>query len=133
MLSPDCLDEQTITAFVSSELPAAALARVEAHIAGCASCRSIVADAAYGAIATTQDGPAVATEPGTSSKPWAAFVPAPGAVIADTYRVESILGHGGMGAVLAARHVERGHRVAIKIMHHGGRTAAARLLREARN
>jgi serine/threonine-protein kinase len=39
-----------------------------------------------------------------------------GEVIADKYRVEEIIGIGGMGAVVAARHLELGARVAIKVL-----------------
>jgi eukaryotic-like serine/threonine-protein kinase len=125
--TPECLDPQTIAAFVAGRLDASLLQRVEAHVAGCALCRSSVADAAYGAIARSQQTPAPAEQrPG-----WASFVPATGEVIADKYRIEVMLGHGGMGAVLAARHVELGHRVAIKILHQSGPSAQARLLREA--
>jgi serine/threonine protein kinase len=59
----------------------------------------------------------------------------PGAMIGDKYRVERILGKGGMGVVLAARHVELNQDVAIKVL----RTSAtaheetkARFLREGR-
>lgn len=51
------------------------------------------------------------------------------------YRVESILGKGGMGIVVGARHETLNHRVAIKILSSTGRaqpTALARFLREAR-
>ena len=51
------------------------------------------------------------------------------------YRVESVLGKGGMGIVVGARHETLNHRVAIKILSSTGRaqpTALARFLREAR-
>jgi serine/threonine protein kinase len=61
-------------------------------------------------------------------------IPDVGSVIADKYEVERVLGSGGMGVVVAARHVQLGQRVAIKFM----RTVAAanpdsvtRFLREA--
>ena len=56
-----------------------------------------------------------------------------GAVIADKYLVESVLGRGGMGLVLAAQHMELGHRVAIKVLLHyrDDAAAAVRFLREA--
>ena len=45
-----------------------------------------------------------------------ASVPAIGAVIAGKYRVESVVGSGGMGVVLCATHVGLGQRVAIKVL-----------------
>jgi serine/threonine-protein kinase len=42
--------------------------------------------------------------------------PKPGSILAGVYRVESVLGVGGMGAVVAAKHLELGRRVAIKVM-----------------
>src|SRR5512139_2284374 len=40
----------------------------------------------------------------------------PGDLLAAKYRVEKVLGAGGMGMVVAARHVELGQRVALKFM-----------------
>lgn len=42
--------------------------------------------------------------------------PAPGTLFADKYRIERLLGVGGMGYVLAARHVHLDERVAIKML-----------------
>jgi eukaryotic-like serine/threonine-protein kinase len=61
--------------------------------------------------------------------------PAPGSVVGGKYEVERILGSGGMGVVLAAKHVELRQRVAIKVMRTTGAedpTAVTRFLREAR-
>ena len=58
-----------------------------------------------------------------------------GTVIADKYTVESVLGVGGMGAVVAARHRQLDELVAIKVMTHSmSKVAEAvpRFLREAR-
>ncbi len=43
-------------------------------------------------------------------------MPAIGAVIAGKYRIESVVGSGGMGVVLCATHVGLGQRVAIKVL-----------------
>jgi serine/threonine-protein kinase len=62
-------------------------------------------------------------------------IPRPGEVIAAKFEVERVLGEGGMGVVLAARHIQLGQRVAIKFMHAESArdpSAAARFLREAR-
>jgi serine/threonine protein kinase len=62
-------------------------------------------------------------------------LPAVGDVFAGKYRIEGVLGIGGMGAVLAARHLHLDERVAIKVMlpqvEEDGATAM-RFLREAR-
>ncbi len=46
----------------------------------------------------------------------AASIPALGDVIVGKYRVDSILGSGGMGVVLCATHLSLGQRVAIKVL-----------------
>ncbi len=50
------------------------------------------------------------------------------------YRIEHELGHGGMGAVYAAVHLETGRRVALKVLSHqlDSPEARARFLREGR-
>jgi eukaryotic-like serine/threonine-protein kinase len=62
-------------------------------------------------------------------------VPRPGDVLGGKYEVERVLGAGGMGVVLAARHVELGQRVALKFLnaqYAGNAEVVARFLREAR-
>ena len=59
----------------------------------------------------------------------------PGEVLAGKYRVERVLGRGGMGFVVAARNVDLGKRVAIKMMlpaAMGVKQAVERFEREAR-
>jgi len=46
----------------------------------------------------------------------ASFMPTPGEVIADKYRIDSIVGSGGMGVVLSATHLALGQHVAIKVL-----------------
>jgi serine/threonine protein kinase len=59
----------------------------------------------------------------------------PGDVIAGKFRVERVLGEGGMGYVVAARHLQLGQMVALKFMREEICTAdyKSRFLREARN
>jgi len=56
-------------------------------------------------------------------------------VIAGKFEVEKLLGEGGMGYVVSARHKQLGQRVALKFMHEEVLTAAfrSRFLREARH
>jgi serine/threonine-protein kinase len=59
-----------------------------------------------------------------------------GDVLASKYRVERVLGSGGMGVVVAAQHVALHHKVALKLMLPGAAAdsdAVARFLREARS
>ena len=65
----------------------------------------------------------------------APFEPVPGAVVADKYRVERVLGEGGMGVVVAATHLGLDQRVAIKVLHRDARRnaeAVERFQREAK-
>jgi eukaryotic-like serine/threonine-protein kinase len=60
---------------------------------------------------------------------------APGDVIAERYRVERVVGEGGMGVVLAAEHLVLGERVAVKLLlpeAAKNADAVARFQREAR-
>ena len=54
-----------------------------------------------------------------------------GTLVAAKYRIERPIGSGGMGVVFAARHLELGKRVALKVLR-GGKGEEARFLREAR-
>lgn len=62
-------------------------------------------------------------------------VPPPGTVIAEKYRIERLIGEGGMGAVLAATHLHLRTEVALKFLLGGGAknpAQAERFAREAR-
>lgn len=59
----------------------------------------------------------------------------PGDILLGKYQIEKVLGQGGMGVVVAARHVDLGQRYAIKFLLPTGLTheeAVTRFLREAR-
>jgi serine/threonine protein kinase len=59
-----------------------------------------------------------------------------GDVLAGKYRVERVLGAGGMGVVVAAHHIQLDERVALKFLLPealGDAEAVARFAREARN
>ncbi len=60
-------------------------------------------------------------------------VPVEGEVLAGKYRVERILGKGGMGVVVAATHLQLGQRVAIKfLLENATQEIIRRFIREAR-
>jgi len=63
------------------------------------------------------------------------LLPQVGELVVDKYRVLGALGAGGMGAVLEARHVSLGHKVALKVLQQlgtGEDEASLRFFREAR-
>ncbi len=57
-----------------------------------------------------------------------------GDVLAGRYRVERVLAIGGMGVVVAAKHITLGHRVAVKVLTHNADSSQsnARFLTEAK-
>jgi serine/threonine-protein kinase len=60
---------------------------------------------------------------------------APGALVGGRFKVERLIGRGGMGEVYAARHTQTGKEVALKLIHAkpgSGETQVRRFLREAR-
>ena len=60
-------------------------------------------------------------------------VPVEGEVLAGKYRIERVLGRGGMGVVLAAKHLQLGQRVAIKLLlENATQDIVSRFIREAR-
>jgi serine/threonine-protein kinase len=62
-------------------------------------------------------------------------LPQPGDVVGGKFKVEGVLGTGGMGVVLVARHVQLGQKVAIKVLRRNTAAspdAVSRFLREAR-
>ena len=61
--------------------------------------------------------------------------PAPGQVIGGRFRIDQVIGAGGMGIVMSATHLELGHRVAIKFMREDkleSEGTVERFIREAR-
>jgi eukaryotic-like serine/threonine-protein kinase len=58
-----------------------------------------------------------------------------GQIVAEKYEVVRVVGEGGMGRVVEARHLDLGQNVALKIMHEdalGDADSVSRFLREAR-
>jgi serine/threonine protein kinase len=119
----ECLPPEIVAGFVAGALDGAEVREVEAHLAECAACAGVVADAAYGAGDEGVDT--------LASRQPAAPLLEPGTLWAGKYRIERLLGRGGMASVFSAFHEELGHRVAIKVLHSDDSGAATRLIREA--
>ena len=76
-----------------------------------------------------------ASDPAMNQGPTSLSPLEPGAVLAGKYRIERIIGQGGMGIVAAAHHIQLEQRVALKLMLPHAMVsgeAVSRFLREAR-
>jgi serine/threonine protein kinase/predicted ATPase len=125
-----CLTGEELASLVAGALDPSELGWAEAHLARCSACRGTVADALHGMGYADSTAAVNAVAAGSTAND-TLF---PGDLVGAKYRIESRLGGGGMGEVFAARHLELGHRVAIKVLHPRVEdpNAKARFLHEAR-
>ncbi|HEX5661078.1 MAG TPA: protein kinase [Polyangiales bacterium] len=123
------LDEDTVILLAQGALGGGSLERAEEHLAQCDACRSLLAESLQDAEHALADPDATQAVPVLDGS---LDVPPVGAVLVDKYRVESVIGSGGMGVVLAATHLVLGSKVAIKVLRRTGASEIARFLREAR-
>ena len=86
---------------------------MRAHIDECADCRRLIADVGV----LGKSGPVESDGAALTRHAQPEHILGPGAVISGKYQVLHVLGTGGMGKVLAARHLDLGQTVAIKVMH----------------
>jgi serine/threonine-protein kinase len=119
-----CLDDNTIAALVEGLLAKDDLARIDAHIDGCAACRQLLSNVAP----LLEPAPSRAPRPPSSPSftisetveldqiKWKATMRV-GTTLRDKWRLERLLGVGGTAAVYEATHKNNGSRVAIKIIH----------------
>ncbi len=148
----ECLDEQTVVAFVNGELTGDALAAVERHLLVCSDCTTLVALAAQApehktpsrnraGDPTREPTPQAIPDPITTlpdvAEPGvnASTPPGPGSAVG-RYRLLHLVGRGGMGEVYAAHDPELDRKVAIKILRadtYADDVESARLLREAQS
>lgn len=135
---PPCPPEATLVAYAEGTAPVASRAAIESHMASCSDCRVIVSmlaksetAAGVDALASTALATTVVTDDPESPK----RLFTPGEIFEGKYRVERLIGAGGMGMVVEATHFGLDRRVAIKFMRHETRDvpeAAMRFFREAR-
>src|SRR5262245_51640942 len=70
---------------------------------------------------------------GVAGAPEGRMLPEPGDLIADRYRIDTVLGRGGMGVAYAATNVVTGKRIALKwILRDHNANRLRRVVREAR-
>ncbi len=121
-LSPESLD-----AFLRGTSGAERAITIESHIDTCEECRVLLSNL----VRNRRD---VAL--GETQQVVGAWLPvAEGETIAGKYRVEKLIGSGGMGVVMAAFHLQLNQRVALKFMQPGlsaDGQSAMRFQREAR-
>jgi hypothetical protein len=122
-----CLDDEEAVAFAQGRLSAEERAAIEAHLDGCATCRTLVAE-----LARLEPAPPSLVDEVTTP----AWTPAPGARIG-RYALTRVLGAGTAGIIYEGDDPELARKVAIKILRPvAGRDSAAereRLLHEARS
>jgi len=130
----DCLDEDALLDFFEQRMDATERASVDRHIDACPACRALVATLAI-AQPTPEARDGDDDDP-TGLLPRAPEEPpnpyAPGDVLADRYRLDAIVGEGGMGVVWAATHLVTRKAVALKILKVREPEHERRFVREAR-
>jgi serine/threonine protein kinase len=145
----DCLDESTVWSFLHEALPAPEVAKIRQHLGVCEPCRGLVAEVVKSLGPVRRSEPTIrdvgaavsivakakvddrATDPRSRS----VDTVREGEIIDGKYRVERVLGRGGMGYVVLATHLKLGTRVAIKFLFANlldRADAVPRFMREAR-
>jgi formylglycine-generating enzyme required for sulfatase activity len=109
-----CLTDEELVELIEGRMSDEALACAHRHAAGCEACRRLLASVARGGAepgGPENPGPAVTVEePGGSWTPPEAF---------DEFRLERMIGRGGMGVVYLAHDTSLDRRVAVKFIASG--------------
>jgi tetratricopeptide (TPR) repeat protein/predicted Ser/Thr protein kinase len=130
----DCLDENTLLAFIEGRLGPDGDALVDRHLAGCESCREMVALSAGVVLSVTA---AAGMVPGPEKVVRQGQLLARGATVG-RYVVLGLVGRGAMGEVYAAFDPELNRKIALKLIKsdaasgNADEDARRRLLREAK-
>jgi serine/threonine protein kinase len=117
-----CPPVEQLRGFASGILADDAAAAIESHVDTCPQCRSSVAELAKGSARPGMDQPPMDVEGRIGKR-------------LGRYRIDRVLGMGGMGIVYAAWDPQLDRPVAIKVVHKAAADAAgrARLVREAQS
>jgi eukaryotic-like serine/threonine-protein kinase len=135
MTTSACPSETILVAYAEGRSASEERTLVEAHMTACADCRTIVSMLVKDDGRSTTDPFARTLAVDASPEPPSSKDFSPGEMFEEKYRVERMIGAGGMGVVAEATHLGLGRRVAIKFMRAESRSnpeGAVRFLREAR-
>jgi serine/threonine protein kinase len=128
-LSKGCPTDEAVALFLAGELPSEDERNFRAHVDECDMCRALLAEAG-------REPPALGmTRVAPLGVPRASAHLVPGDLIGEKYRIDAVLGSGGMGVVFRGTHLGLNRLVAIKMMHPELLTPdlARRFAREARS
>jgi serine/threonine protein kinase len=135
MTTSACPSETILVAYAEGRSANEERTLVETHMTACADCRTIVSMLVKDSTRSTTDPFARTLAVDASPEPPSSKDFSPGEMFEEKYRVERMIGAGGMGVVAEATHLGLGRRVAIKFMRAESRSSpegAVRFLREAR-
>jgi hypothetical protein len=146
-----CPGENTLALFLDGRMSEADSEGLRAYLAACADCASLhellraappagrTSAAAVGLRPTEAGHGSVTLDsrgvPATAALPVVTERPRPGLLVGGRYRLERLLGEGGMGSVRAAEHVITRQRFAPKLVRHAlaqKPSMRRRMLREAK-
>lgn len=114
-----CPPENELLDFLDRRAPPDDLARVERHLAGCARCSAVVSSAELSSSTLLdRDAQDECTEKGRPPAGWEGGEDQDALLgqLVGEYRVEELIGLGGMGVVYRGRHPIIGREVAIKVL-----------------
>jgi eukaryotic-like serine/threonine-protein kinase len=133
-----CPDAGLLVELARGRLAAEERESVSAHVRACTECGEVLrlwTRGQGGDLTGLASMPSGVSTPASKKPEQVAYPPGPGDLLAGKYRVERVLGIGGMGVVVAATHLQLDRLVALKLMlpeTAASPETAARFVQEAR-